>query len=236
LRLHGDPARLAGEVQPALQGYLASLSESGWFWRVMVDTYQRETERYGGPHGIVLAEEIFHADSEAALALIERYAGEASGDLRWRLALRGSEGLLAAAGLTLPQRRDVLRRWLGLVPAGTGRTTNLHRLNDHYRAQRAAVETALGPASALPEELKDGAAILERRNERMLPVLTELRRLEREDQLIDTVGGLLGSFLHMSINRLIRDDSRGVETMIYDFLDRTYHAALARGKDLAHAG
>ena len=38
-------------------------------WQVQLDTYEREVERYGGPEGIELAEQLFHADSEAVLAI-----------------------------------------------------------------------------------------------------------------------------------------------------------------------
>src|SRR5262249_39737372 len=67
LRVHGRPTRLHGEVLPALQATAAPLLEDGRLWRVQLDTYEREVERYGGPGGVVLAERLFHADSEAVL-------------------------------------------------------------------------------------------------------------------------------------------------------------------------
>jgi thiopeptide-type bacteriocin biosynthesis protein len=42
---------------------------SGLLSRFQLDTYEREVERYGGAAGITPAEKLFHADSEAALAV-----------------------------------------------------------------------------------------------------------------------------------------------------------------------
>src|SRR5262249_37635552 len=94
LRFHGEPARLHPAVLPALQAAAAPLLAGGRAWRLQLDTYEREVERYGGPEGIVLAERLFHADSEAILALAGLLAEDARGDLRWRLALVGMHLLL----------------------------------------------------------------------------------------------------------------------------------------------
>src|SRR5262249_7768085 len=86
LRFQGRPGRLQGEVLPALQAAAAPLLADGRLWRFQFDTYEREIERYGGPVGIVLAEQLFHADSEAVLALADWFTADSRGDLRWRLA------------------------------------------------------------------------------------------------------------------------------------------------------
>jgi thiopeptide-type bacteriocin biosynthesis protein len=49
LRLHGDPDRLAGSVLPALRDALRPAFQDGRLWRMQVETYEREVERYGGP-------------------------------------------------------------------------------------------------------------------------------------------------------------------------------------------
>src|SRR5262249_57327315 len=71
LRLHGRPERLHAQVLPVLQAAAAPLLGDGRLWRLQLDTYQREIERYGGPEGMLLAERLFHADSAAVLAIVE---------------------------------------------------------------------------------------------------------------------------------------------------------------------
>src|SRR5262249_45790050 len=55
LRFHGAPDRLHGEVLPLVQAAAAPLCGDGRLWRVQLDVYQREVERYGGAEGVALA-------------------------------------------------------------------------------------------------------------------------------------------------------------------------------------
>ena len=77
LRFHGRPERLQGEVLPTLQAAAAPLLEDGRLWRLQLDTYEREVERYGGSAGIVLAEKLFHLDSEAVLEMLGLFPEDA---------------------------------------------------------------------------------------------------------------------------------------------------------------
>src|SRR6266545_4978347 len=54
LRLHGEPGRLYAEVLPGLEAAAAPLLEMEQLWRMQLDTYEREVERYGGDRGIDL--------------------------------------------------------------------------------------------------------------------------------------------------------------------------------------
>src|SRR5262249_42429974 len=111
VRFHGDPERLRSRVQPALERAVAPLLDDGRLWRVQLDTYEREVERYGGPEGVAIAERIFQADSEAVLGLLERLDdGDAGGEERWQLALAGSAMLLSDLGLSIDEKRKLLDR------------------------------------------------------------------------------------------------------------------------------
>lgn len=84
LRLHGVLAVLEREVAPALREHLATLypgvaegfpeppspTGSGGVSHVAGVPYEPETARYGGPEGVLLAEEFFCLSSEAALDLL----------------------------------------------------------------------------------------------------------------------------------------------------------------------
>ena len=41
-----------------------------WISRLALDSYDRELERYGGPRGLELCEDVFHADSTAVRQLL----------------------------------------------------------------------------------------------------------------------------------------------------------------------
>src|SRR5262249_50422250 len=55
-RWHGEPARLRDEVFSALERLVSPWLEDGRVWRLQLDTYEREVERYGGDAGVRLAE------------------------------------------------------------------------------------------------------------------------------------------------------------------------------------
>ncbi len=82
LRFHGDPKRPRLEVLHALEAAVVPLLADGRLWRVQLDTYEREVERYGGGEGVRLAERLFHADSEAVLTAMDDLTGDAGAEAR----------------------------------------------------------------------------------------------------------------------------------------------------------
>src|SRR5262249_37929851 len=148
----------------------------GRAWRLQIDTCEREVERYGGPEGIDLAERLFHADSEAVLALAGLLAEDARGEVRWRLALGGMHLLLAGLGLAPDGRRAVLRTARDSFAAEFHADANLrHQLGARFRTERRSLEALLDLAPGADSALAPGLEVLRRRSERLAPVMAELR-------------------------------------------------------------
>jgi thiopeptide-type bacteriocin biosynthesis protein len=229
LRFHGEPARLHGKVLPALQAAAAPLLEEGRLWRVQLDTYEREVERYGGAEGIVLAERLFHADSEAALALVPLLPGDTRGDLRWRLALAGMDLLLADLGFDLDARRDVVRRTREAFAAEFRiGAESKYQLGSKFRPERKGLESLLDRTPAGDDGLGPCLEILRRRSEWLAPVAAGLRECAAAGRLSAPLIELASSYLHMHANRLLRSAHRAQELVLYDFLDRLYQSRAAR--------
>jgi lantibiotic biosynthesis protein len=70
LRFHGSPERLTSQLYPHVCDWAAGLMSDGICARFVLDTYEQEIERFGGPAGMAAAEEIFAADSRAAAQLV----------------------------------------------------------------------------------------------------------------------------------------------------------------------
>jgi thiopeptide-type bacteriocin biosynthesis protein len=232
LRLHGHPDRVAGELLPLLHRASRPFADAGVIWRVQVDTYAREVDRYGGPAGILLAERLFQADSEAALALLLTSDGEdgaASLADRWRLALAGVDRLFADLDLDLPARQALARMWRDQLAAefrGTG--ANARRLAGKLmRTERAGLEALLDGVPGSPV-LATGLTVLDRRSDATRDALSELRALDASESLSQPLGFIALSVNHMSVIRLLRGAPRLQELVIYDLLDRLYHAQLSR--------
>jgi thiopeptide-type bacteriocin biosynthesis protein len=219
LRFSGDPARLAGEVLPRLNAAMEPLLADGRVWKVVLDTYRREVGRYGGPEGIVRAEQVFRADSEAVLAIVLAADGDEGLGVRWRLAVAGVDRLLADAGLDVATRRAAVRRWRdGFVaehgPTGDNAKQNAGKL---FRTERAALEALLDGQTDDPRTAA-GLAALDRRSTAVGALVAGLP----EDAL--------QSLCHMYVNRLLRAAQRTQELVVYDLLDRLYAARMGRAK------
>jgi thiopeptide-type bacteriocin biosynthesis protein len=115
LRLFGDPARLwSPSTLEAFHARLGPLARLRVVQRVSLETYDRETYRYGGPRGTDLAERVFHRSSEIALALhaSTSFEAESEADLEAMIVPHVSSlrALLDAAGLPLGEQRQIARR------------------------------------------------------------------------------------------------------------------------------
>jgi thiopeptide-type bacteriocin biosynthesis protein len=231
LRFHGEPRRLEAEVWPVLrEAFMASL-DSGEGWRLQLDTYEREVERYGGPAGVELAEELFTADSEAVLHLLRAYTGDEGGDMRWRLALKGLDALLETLGLSLDEKAAVAQRVRNVFGAEFRVNKPFEeQLSLRYRRESKALEALLRASPQDESPWQPGLAAFHRRSERLRPVAERLRQAEREGQLTVPVEQLADSFLHMHVNRMLPSDQRAQELILYDFLTRLYRSQQARTK------
>jgi thiopeptide-type bacteriocin biosynthesis protein len=231
LRFHGRPARLSGEVLPALHAAAAQLLGDGRLWRVQLDTYEREVERYGGAEGVELGERLFHLDSEAALALAELFAEDTRGDVRWRLALFGMDLFLTDLGFDLDTRRSLIRQARHAFAAEfhAGADFN-HQLGTRYRQERKSLETLFDPAGGTDARLAAGLEILRRRSRWLAPVLAELKACAGSGRLSVPLVDLAPSYLHMHNNRLLRSAHRAQELVLYDFLAHLYESRAARAR------
>ena len=230
LRLHGEPDRLHREVLPRLQYAADAFLDDGRLWRVQLDTYEREVERYGGDHGIELAEQVFTADSEAVLRILAELSGDAGLDLRWRLAMVGVDSLFTDLGLSGEEKRFVARH----ARQSYGREFRVEgdfkgEVGRRYRAERADLEALLDTGQDPPAALAPGVAALHDRSLRLVPATAELRRHAQAGRLSQSLTDLAMSLAHMHVNRLLRSAQRAQELVLYELLDRAYSAQAGRG-------
>jgi lantibiotic biosynthesis protein len=230
LRFHGIPEQLHQKTLPAFEAAMAPLLHDGRIWRVQLDTYEREVERYGGPEGIVLAEQIFHADSEATLEIIENLDGSDAGlDERWRLVLRGIDMLLDDFGFDAGTKLAVLRKARTVFARELRVDSDLKAaMGDKFRKERKDLEALLAPGHDEESTLSSGFEILRHRSTRVVPVVAELKICAQAGQLTMPLTEVAPSYIHMHANRLLRSAHRAHELVLYDFLARLYDGQVAR--------
>jgi lantibiotic biosynthesis protein len=207
-------------VLPALTAATEPFIRDGRIWRVQIDTYEREVERYGGPVGIGLAERVFAADSAAALWLVSEYGGTAGAQRRALLTIVGIDRLLTDFGLGPAESIELLASWAPTDP-------DFHRRQgDAYRRLRDSLESVL--AGNVHPELASGITALERRSIEIAPIVAELRAGLASGAVEGSIEQLLLSYTHMFVNRVEAMEPAHVEPQYYDFLRRVRVAAMAR--------
>ncbi|MFO0725918.1 MAG: lantibiotic dehydratase [Myxococcota bacterium] len=222
VRVAGD-RRLWSELLPALHDALLPSLSMGRIQRLEIDTYQREVERYGGPRGMDLAEEIFHRDSALAVEQLRQ--------------LRASEEGPEDRVLALARSWDHTLRGLGFSDA--------EKISLCVQAERS-LGRELEASGLAPYALAEPARRLK---ERLIPLLAsppgpeeEARRLglealrsaAEEGALSAGLPDLAFSLLHMSANRLLRSGARIQELLLHDALTRAYRAQVARRSHRSH--
>jgi lantibiotic biosynthesis protein len=233
LRFHGEPERLH-YLSQQLMAALREHYRDGLLWKVQLDTYEREVERYGGPEAMLLCERLFQADSEAVLQLLELLPGDEGADARWRLMLVGMDQLLSDLNLGL----DTRQRLLTALREGFGREFHAerhteHQLSERYRRERKNLEELLVTRKVRQPVLARGLTVLQRRSERIAPLAAGLRNLADTGRLGVSLPDLAGSLLHMHANRLSRAAARAQELVLYDYLCRHYTSLRARQRQVA---
>ncbi len=233
VRFAGDPARLAANVLPALERAAAPLTAAGAINKVVVDTYMREVERYGGDRGMELVEQLFWRDSEAVLGIVELLDGDAGGAARWKLAVRGIDSLLETLGLDADARHSLCNE----AREGLGREyfASVHlwsKIGDRFAAERADLDVvfARDPERDAAHQYEPGFQLLAARDAALAPIAAELRARDAAGELTPNLAEIAWSLVHMHANRLLHASHRAQELVLYDFVRRLHAARKARKK------
>ena len=235
VRFHGNPRILLHDLLPAMQAMLGPLLDSGAVWRLQIDTYVREVERYGGRDGVLYSEEIFHADSEAVIDLLNLFDLTEELDTRWRLALLGSDALLFDSGFDEGEQRVFLRE---LRESSDERfridSEDRQKLGSQFRREREWIENL--------EEGKGSGAwdiaskTLQNRSRVIRSAFERLRSLATSGELGVSLPALVRSYLHMHINRMMRTAALEHELAIYDLLHRLHEGRFGKMRSVRETG
>jgi thiopeptide-type bacteriocin biosynthesis protein len=230
IRFHGPGASAGGGLPVEVRDALAPVLDSGQVRRIAFDTYEREIERYGGPHSIDLAERIFHADSEAVLDVLDlTEPGDAGLDERWQLTLIGFDRLLDDLGIELRNRIAILEGARDAWARHLRMDTSLRRqLGAKWRELRPRVEHLFDDSDPADHPLAPGIAAFDCRSTRLRPTMQTLKNLERDGHLHPGLRVVASSLLHMHANRMLRSAPNEHELILYDALARIYTARLHR--------
>lgn len=211
----------------AIQAFIAD----GTIHRVVLDTYNRELERYE-PALMENTETLFYHDSLAVLRFLNLLNGVEDGE-RYRMlfALRGIDILLSDFMLSIEQKSALLKKLQGSFFLEFGANPALQKqLNDRYRKHQTFFTSHLDASKDLEHEIEEAVEIFSTRSGMNMPVVSFILNQLKESGDADKLFGLLSSYLHMYMNRLFVAQQRKYELVVYHFLERYYSSKIAMAK------
>jgi len=182
-------------------------------WRLTWDTYDRETERYGGCDGLAVAERLFHVDSDATLRACEMTVPAD----RWRVALLAGRELYQRLALDLPTALKVIGAQWSMFAREFEDDGRADRIaSRQYRERREEIrrlfrgdDWPVGVA-AWWDIWKDSFSLLD-----------DLRLLGDSGRLNGATARIAASLFHMHVNRLFPGSQRPMEFALCGLLRRS---------------
>ncbi|MGN7175832.1 hypothetical protein BK139_07365 [Paenibacillus sp. FSL R5-0490] len=224
IRLKGDPDLLVAKGIPSIYQWANTMKKEGLLNRMVIDTYDPEIERYGGSDLISSAETFFSKDSEA----VARYLG-----LRRFERIDISEELFGALsvidileGFSLSFREQL--NWLN-------DSVNYKEYKEEFKQMKSELlrygNTDDNWANLQKDEKGQTLySLMNIRKEALSIYADKVNVANRQGLIANHIDDLIGSVIHMHINRLIGVD-RTRETKIITLARHTlYHLRYQKEK------
>lgn len=186
-------------------------------YRVALDTYEREVERYGGPDGIDLCEDLFRIDSEFAVSLV------ALGDLSEEseiLAVFSVDRYMRGIGLTVAER-TALYKSLEEYELSYRGIDWIRESRRRFRADRPSIEALMDEDGPGVRPFMRQAA--ERLRREAAQPGARLRKLARRPKSGVRFEDIVLSLIHMHCNRMLGID-RDKEAQVSLLLSSMYRS------------
>lgn len=224
IRARSDDLQGRQAVSDALSAMSAAALQQGFCWKVSVDSYERETRRYGGLASIGHCEALFHVDSELIVDFIQSAEAQIPVSRRWLFAVLCVSELLAAFALDLAQKADLIDK----IAESFRREFHFGarqkvQLGAKYRSYRAGLDRLVFGRGAEGEEAElrvQWQVLLEKYRPAVQQHAMAIRALADSGKLAGHLDVIISSLIHMHCNRLFIADQRSHEVVFYDFMDR----------------
>lgn len=208
---------------------LKRLMQENIIWKVQIDTYNRELERYGNSL-IEEAESFFWIDSETVLSIIRKLTVNNNEHYRWMICLKMIDCLLSDFLFTITEKQQLMETLSHSYKIEFGfNEYNSKQFNTKFRENKSVIESILNDGV----DDKNFVSLynsIRMRSKRLMPVVESIKKKLEKKKGDPTLNNLLASYIHMMINRLFRSKSRMHELLLYDFMRRYYTSETAKLK------
>jgi len=220
-----------GTVISLFHTIMKRLEVRNLIWKVQIDTYQRELERYQEKL-IEDTESFFYVDSEYTVKIIRKILAF-NEDYRWMIAFNMIDSLLSDLLFTLEQKVTLMERQSATFKKEFGFDEfNAKQFNTKYRDCMKIINDVIKEKEDLDKPLKQMIVDIHKRSVDLKPVFLIIIQKSKKNG-IDYVP-LAGHYIHMMLNRLFYEKARVHELLLYEFLRRYYASEIARSKNTAN--
>lgn len=212
-----------GKIIQHFNSQLQESLNSGIISKIQIDTYKRELERYGS-NSMEIAESLFYIDSLAIIQVLDTIGDD--DNMRWKIALKWIDDFLDNFNSNLHQKFDLIQNFKDsfIKEHGEGKGLKV-QLDGKFRLTRKEIESAFSESHF--EILRQ---VISFKNQRISELTTKIIELDLKGELEVELNSLVGSFLHMSINRFFKSRQRTYEMVLYDLLFKYYKSLIAKNQ------
>ncbi len=224
-----EPENIAS-ITNLMNDALKPYKQENLLYKIQTDTYSREIERYGD-NTIELAETIFYHDSNMIVKMIDMIEGDEGEQIRWLFAMKAVNTFLDDCHLNEENKVEFMNRLAESFGREHNMNKNLKRqLDNKFRQERSIINNILDSSNDDESEMKPLLDYLKEKSENIKPVISQILELKESNELNTEFNSLVGSYIHMLLNRLFKSKNRLHELVIYYFLHKHLKSELARKK------
>jgi lantibiotic biosynthesis protein len=213
-----------GKVFLMIKESIQPFENEGLIWKIQVETYQREIERYGA-EVMELTETLFCEDSTAVLQMLDQTWGDEREPIRWQWGLKMIDTYLSDFGLNLPEKKNLMEK----MKTSFANEFNMDKalklqIDQRFRDNRQIIERILNNDLNEIHEYAPLFQAIMTKSEHTKGIIEQIKSQKSEIEL----NRYLSDTIHMTVNRTIADNQRTHELVMYDFLYRYYLAEEAK--------
>jgi thiopeptide-type bacteriocin biosynthesis protein len=209
-----------------------TLESNKLVYKIQTDTYEREIERYGS-RTMEEGEQIFFIDSQACLSFIKLASDYEELDDRWLWGMKAVDSFLDSFKYDGEHKRQLTSRLEAFfLKKINGSRDTLKSINVKYKKQEKEITAFLSgeySTNLTNPLLNSAAAILTQRSLAIKNVAPAIRdKFEHYKEV--TKDEVIGSYIHMFLNRLFLSNPNTCELIIYTMLNRYYLSQIKQAK------
>lgn len=224
LRLHVvDQSKLIN-IMDAINNELVSLTSIGLIWKVQLDTYNRELERYGFSI-IEESELLFYHDSKMIIGALEIFETNNNLNLKWLWGLLVLDSFMDDFNLLLVDKKDLMENLKTSFGEEMGLDKHLRKqLSKKYQKYKFEIDSFIN--REVDQELNSLIDLLQKKTDNMKNIIEVIKKSTEGIN----INHLISSHIHMIMNRLFRTKNRQNEFVCYHLLYFYYDSKIAQMK------